>query len=79
MQVVLNHAKHYGLRVSLVNSSYKGQNSLRYFGVLIWNFLSFNLKNVKSPSEFKGSIRKWKPNNCTCRLCKTYVDCVGFA
>ena len=62
MQVVLNHAKHYGLRVSLVNSSYKGQNSLRYYGVLIWNFLSLIWKmlshhpNLKEASENGNQI-----------------------
>ena len=29
-------------------------------------------------SGFKKAIKEWKPSNCPCRLCKTYISQVGF-
>ena len=37
-----------------------------------------NIKNASSLKGFKSLIKKWQPNNCTCRLCKTYIDGIGF-
>ena len=35
-------------------------------------------KDVNTVSAFKAAIRKWKSNNCPCRLGKTYIGNVGF-
>ena len=35
-------------------------------------------KDLDTVSAFKTVIRKWKPNNYSCRLCKTYIGNVGF-
>ena len=32
-------------------------------------------RNIK---EFKSKIKSWVPQNCPCRLCKTYIHHVGF-
>ena len=32
----------------------------------------------KSINEFKNKIKFWKPEGCTCRLCKTYIHNLGF-
>ena len=36
------------------------------------------LKYVISLNEFKTTIKQWQPKNCTYRLCKTYVNGIGF-
>ena len=28
--------------------------------------------------QFKNKIKKWKPGNSPCRLCKVYIDNIGF-
>ena len=62
-----------------VNKVYKGENSLRNFGPIVWNnILPQNLKECSSLLEFKNSIKSWIPNNCPCRLCKINVNGVGF-
>ena len=62
-----------------VNTVYKGENSLRNFGPVVWNImLPEKLKVCSSLAEFKNSIKSWTPNNCPCSLCKNYVKNVGY-
>ena len=62
-----------------VNKVYKGENSLRNFGPIVWNnILPQNLKECSSLLEFKNSIKSWIPNNFPCRLCKINVKGVVF-
>ena len=55
-----------------------GEDSLRYFGSKIWELIPQEIKSVQNLATFKNSIRKWIPNKCPCRLCKTYIHGVGF-
>ena len=47
-------------------------------GPKIWDILPTELKRIVSPTLFKKKIREWAPKNCPCRLCKTYVQNIGF-
>ena len=63
-----------------VNSVYKGDQSIRSFGPIVWNvMLPDRLKTCESLSEFKSNIKSWVPENCPCRLCKTYIPGLGYA
>ena len=64
--------------VPSVKSVFNGQNSLRYLGPLIWNSISIEIRRTDFFEAFKSKIKKWKPEKCPCRLCKTYVAGVGF-
>ena len=33
---------------------------------------------ITSLAEFKTKIKTWKAPGCTCRLCKTYIQNVGY-
>ena len=57
---------------------YHDTENISYLEPKIWDIVCIELKNTQSLNSFKKSIRKWKPNNCPCRLCKRYVDGVGF-
>ena len=35
-------------------------------------------KNIDTLNAFKIKITKWKPENCPCRLCKVYINNIGF-
>ena len=35
-----------------------------------WNLIPSEIKYVYSLETFKREIRKWKPSNCPCRICK---------
>ena len=61
------------LVVPRVNSVLKGQNSLRYLGAV-----PLEIRNSDSLNLFKMKLKSWKPHKCPCRLCKDYVNGVGF-
>ena len=64
---------------SKVNTVYKGDNSLRIFGPLVWGkMLPERYKSCSTLTEFKNSIKSWKPQNCPCRLCKQFIPGLGF-
>ena len=54
------------------------KESISFLGPKIWNILPDKLKNATSLEAFKIQIKKWKPQNCPCRLCRVYVQNVGF-
>ena len=62
-----------------VSSVYKGEQSLRCFGPIVWNsMLPEKLKSCQSLGEFKNQIKSWRPDNCPCKLCKTYIPGLGY-
>ncbi len=62
-----------------VNTVYKGENSFRNFGPIVWDHMLPNeYKSCSSLIEFKKAIRAWIPDNCPCRLCKNYIKGLGF-
>ena len=62
-----------------VDTVKRGDRSLRSFGPIVWNNLLPNsLKECESLDKFKASIKSWKPSNCPCELCKTYVHGLGY-
>ena len=64
--------------VPSVNTEFKGKSSIRFLGPQIWNLLPESLKSVETLSVFKTLIKTWIPNKCPCRLCKTFINNVGF-
>ena len=40
--------------------------------------MSEKLKNIENLERFKREIKTWKPDNCPCRLCKVYIESLGF-
>ena len=62
----------------LVRSVFHGTESISYLGPVIWDILPDSYKNLPNVSVFKNRIKKWKPENCPCRLCKTYISRLGF-
>ena len=61
-----------------VNTFFKGQNSISYFGSVIWNSIPLKLRKASSYQIFRSEINRWRPTNCHCRLCKNYIGNVGF-
>ena len=47
-------------------------------GPKISDLVPSELKEKQSIAAFKNEIKKWKPNDCPCRLCKYYIARVGF-
>ena len=61
-----------------INSVHFGEDSLRYFGNIIWNLVPSDIKNDLDFNDFKRKIRNWVPENCPCRLCRPYIQGVGY-
>ena len=62
-----------------VNTVYNGENSIRYFGPIVWDeMLPRKFKSIKTLEKFKDDIREWVPTNCPCSLCREYVSGVGY-
>ena len=56
----------------------KTTESVGYLGPKIWNILPETLQNATSLQEFKQNVKTWAPDNCPCRLCRTYIPNLGF-
>ena len=61
-----------------VHSVYHGTESLSFLGPQIWNLVPLELKQLESLEVFKLKIKKWILFECPCRLCRTYIQQVGF-
>ena len=57
----------YTFHIPLVNTELKGKNSIRYFGAVIWNAISVNIKIATSLNVFKNRIKIWKLK-CPCKM-----------
>ena len=55
-----------------------GIKSISYLGCKIWELVPNDLKASSNLKMFKNKIKNWIPKDCKCRLCKTYVQGVGF-
>ena len=65
--------------VPSVRKLHNGQNSIQYYGPpLIWKMIPGHIKDSETLDIFKGKIRKWKPINCPCGLCKKYIPNLRF-
>ena len=73
-----NLRSQFDFTVPKVKTVYKGFNSLRYFGPIIWNLVPTEIKYCDSLENFTTKIRQWKPDSCPCRLCKNFIPNVGF-
>ena len=59
-------------------SVYHGSESISFLGPKIRNILPDEIKQQTSLNSFKKLVKKWKPQDCPCRLCKVCVNGVGF-
>ena len=64
--------------IRAVLSVYSGTVSLSFMGPKTWDMLPTYIKNSESLREFIFKVKLWKPDGCTCRLCKIYVNNLGF-
>lgn len=80
----LRGENHYNLRhtsqfiIPPVNTVFNGSESAFYLGPKILELIPSEVKQIGSLAGFKKEIKNWKPINCPCRLCKIYIQNVGF-
>ena len=61
----------------LVKSAFHGSESVSFLGPKLWD-MPDDCKNIDNLNTFKNEIKKWKPENSPCRLCKIYINNIGF-
>ena len=55
-----------------------GTETISYRGPQIWNLIPERLRTLETLNKFKKEIKSWKCDACPCRMCKTYIQRVGF-
>ena len=55
-----------------------GLESITNIGAKIWDMVPKEIKGSESLASFKSKIKKWVPENCPCRICKTYIGQIGY-
>ena len=66
------------LTVPSINTAFKGQNSISYFGSVVWNSISAELREINFFQVFKSEIKPLQQTNYPCRLSKNYIENLGF-
>ena len=66
------------LETNNLNSVYNGTETVSYRAMKTWDMVPEEIKISQALCKFKRKIKNWKPDNCRCRLCKTYINGVGF-
>ena len=55
-----------------------GTESLRYLGPKLWETVPSSIRELESLESFKRHIKQWTPEHCPCRLCRNYVQHIGY-
>ena len=61
-----------------INSVRYGIDSLTYLGPKIWNIALEDIKKSESLNVFKTKIKKRIPGDCPCRLCRPFIQNLGY-
>ena len=77
-QNIYNLRKFQELSTSSKNTVNFGTETISYRGPQLWNLIPDNIKSEPTLELFKKKIRKWKCEPCPCRMCKTYLQHIGF-
>ena len=65
-------------QASNVKTVYNGTETLSFRGPKTWAIVPESIRNATSLREFKAKIKLWEPNGCECRLCRKYIQNLGF-
>ena len=67
-------------QIPWVHSVFSGTESLKFLGPAegMGTIVSNGMKQLESLEKFRNAIKQWKPTSCPCRLCKRYIDRIGF-
>ena len=55
-----------------------GTETISYRGPQIWNLIPERLRTLETLNKFKKETKSWKCDACPCRMCKTYIQRIGF-
>ena len=61
-----------------IRTVYYGSETLKFRGPKIWVLIPHDIRNSTNLNQFKAKIKQWKPEGCTCRICKIFITNLGF-
>ena len=61
-----------------IRTVYYGTETLTFRGPKTWALVPEHIRNSPNLNEFKAKIKYWKPKGCTCRICKVFINNLGF-
>ena len=73
-----NLRKNPSFKTENIRTTYYGTETLMYRGPKTWDLVPKNIKQSTTLKEFKRKIKEWKPEGCSCRMCKVFIANVGF-
>ena len=78
------HEDHYSLRnprslasKQKLTTTYR-IDTIAFRGPQIWHSLPPDIKNSESLNSFKSNIKRYGNLTCHCKICRTFVPCVGY-
>ena len=80
----LDNPSHYNLRLNSEFQTFNprtvryGTESLTFLANKIWQLIPSDIKCAPTLESFKNKIKLWQTKDCPCRLCKTYIQQIGF-
>ena len=81
LKFLLVKQSHYNLRrcndfrIPSICTMYHGSESMSFLGRKIWDMkLNDEIKKQTSLNSFQKSVKKWKLQDCPCRLCEIYTE-----
>ena len=66
------------VKAERIHTTRYGLETPSFIGPKLWKLVPQELKSLETLEEFKVKIKNWVPENCPCRLCKKYIQHVGF-
>ena len=69
---------HFLIKRCNIRFAYYGTETASFIGPKIWDTLPNSCKDATPLNSFKVDLKRWIPENCLCRSCKTYIQLVGF-
>ena len=64
-------------KVDHVYTEKYGKQSVSFLGPKFWSSIPKEIKSFTTLAAFKTNIKLWKPI-CSCRICRIYIQRVGF-
>ena len=83
-EIFQNRTSSYNLRTNPsfalrpAHSVYHETESFSFLGPKRWELVPKDAKQSESLEIFKKKIKHWVPSRCTCRLCRNYLQNIGF-
>ena len=66
------------LKMSNIKTTNYGSETISYLGPKVWDLVPNEIKSISSLDVFERKIKAWTPTTCPCRLCKAYVENLGY-